>query len=124
MVDLHPDVTPTATPCPYTTLVRPLVRRPTGTTTTDALATCGTATGLGGQVAAPPAQPLLHVLQLGQLDLGLARLRLRVLGEDVEDQRGPVDCLDLELVLEVPQLARREVPVEHDGVGEIGRAQV
>ena len=70
------------------------------------------ATGLAGQVAAPAAQPLLHVVELGQLDLRLALPALRVLGEDVEDQRGPVDDLDLDLVLEVAQLAGRELAVE------------
>ena len=89
----------------------------TGPAATDALAAGGPATDLAGQVAAPAAQSLLQVLELGQLDLRLALLRLRVLGEDVEDQRGPVDGLDLELVLEVPQLGGRELAVDDDGVG-------
>ena len=89
----------------------------TGATTTDAVTAGGPATGLAGEVATPAAQALLHVLQLRQLDLGLALLGLRVLGEDVEDQRGPVDDLDLEPVLEVPQLAGRELTVADDGVG-------
>jgi len=33
---------------------------------------------------------------LSQLDLGLTLARLRVLGKDVEDQRGAVDHLDLD----------------------------
>ena len=39
-------------------------------------------------------------------DLRLALPALRVLGEDVEDQRGAVDDLDLDDVLELAQLAR------------------
>ena len=50
---------------------------------------CGDpATGLAGEVATPAAEPLLHVAELGELDLCLALAGLRVLGEDVEDQRG------------------------------------
>ena len=89
----------------------------TGAAAADALAAGDPAAGLAGQVAAPAAQTLLHVGQLGQLDLGLALLALRVLGEDVEDQRRAVDDLDLQLVLEVAQLARRELAVEDHGVG-------
>ena len=92
----------------------------TGAAATDAVTAGGPATGLAGEVATPAAQALLHVLQLGQLDLRLALLALGVLGEDVEDQRGPVDDLDLDLVLEVAQLAGRELAVADDGVGAGG----
>ena len=78
----------------------------TGATAADAGAAAGPAAGLPGQVATPAAEPLLQVLQLGQLDLGLALGALGVLGEDVQDQRGPVDHLDLDLVLQVAQLRR------------------
>ena len=95
--------------------------RLTGTTPADTAAVgADTATGLAGELATPAAQPLLHVAELGQLDLGLALRRLRVLGEDVEDQRGAVDDLDLEAVLEVPQLAGLELAVADDGVGAGG----
>src|SRR4029079_8419869 len=93
----------------------------TGATATDALTAGGAATGLAGQVAAPATEPLLHVGELGELDLRLALTALRVLGEDVEDQRGAVDGLDLELVLEVAQLAGCELTVEDHRVGS-GRA--
>ena len=43
-----------------------------------------------------------------------------MLGEDVEDQPGAVDRLDLELVLEVAQLAGRQVAVEDHRVGAGG----
>ena len=76
--------------------------------------------GLAGELAAPAAEPLLHVVQLRELDLRLALGGLRVLGEDVEDQRGPVDHLDLEPVLEVPQLAGVQLAVADDGVGTGG----
>ena len=58
-------------------------------------------THLPGQLSAPAAEALGLVLQLGQLDLRLALLGLRVLREDIQDQRGPVDHLDLEPVLQV-----------------------
>ena len=41
---------------------------------------------------------------------------LRVLGEDVEDQRDAVDDVDLEQLLEVALLRGRELVVEHDEV--------
>ena len=94
--------------------------RLTGTTATDALTAGDAATGLAGEVATPAAEALLHVAELRELDLGLALLGLRVLGEDVEDQPGAVDRLDLELVLEVAQLAGREVAVEDHRVGAGG----
>src|SRR3954454_14475798 len=77
-------------------------------------------TDLPGQIAAPAAKPLLEVVELGQLDLRLALLGLRVLGEDVEDQRGPVDLLHLELVLEVAQLAGCQLDFADRGVGAGG----
>ena len=79
------------------------------------------AAGLPGQRLAPAAQAGQQVLQLGQLDLRLALFALRVLGEDVEDQRGPVDDLDLDLLLEVAQLGRRQLAVADDRVGAGGQ---
>ncbi len=90
----------------------------TGAAATNA-ATVGadSAARLARQVAAPAAQPLLHVVELRQLDLRLALAAPGVLAEDVEDQRGPVDDLDLELVLQIAQLAGGEFTVADDGVG-------
>jgi hypothetical protein len=95
---------------------------------TDADAARGATTDLPGQRLTPSAQAREQVGQLGQLDLCLAVPGAGVLGEDVEDQRGPVDHLDLELVLELTQLAGRELAVtDHgvradgtDGVAELG----
>jgi hypothetical protein len=88
-----------------------------GSTATDAAALRADAsTGLPRQVATPAAQPLLHVVQLGELDLCLALAGLGVLGEDVQDQRGAVHHLHLDPVLEVPELARRQLTVEDHGV--------
>src|SRR5690606_26682724 len=91
----------------------------TAATDTAALA-ADTSTGLPGEVATPATQSLVQVLQLGQLDLRLALPALRVLGEDVEDQRGAVDDLDLEAVLQVAQLRGAQLTVEDDGVGPGG----
>ena len=44
---------------------------------------------------------------------------LRVLGEDVEDQRGAVDDLDLHDLLELAQLTGRQLAVADDGVGAL-----
>src|SRR6478672_2451679 len=94
--------------------------RLTGAAATDAVTAGGATAGLAREVATPAAEALLHVLKLRQLDLRLALLALRVLGEDVEDQRGAVDDLDLDLVLEVAQLAGGELPVADHGVGAGG----
>lgn len=78
------------------------------------------ATGLAAHRIAPAAQTRQQVFELGQLDLGLALAALRVLAEDVEDHRGPVDDLDLDDVLECATLARCELGVGDDGVGSDG----
>ena len=75
------------------------------------------AAGLPGQRLAPAAQPGQHVLQLGQLDLGLALPAARMLGEDIQDQRGPVDDLDVHHAFQVAQLARGELAVADHRVG-------
>ena len=95
----------------------------TGTTHTHAAAgaaaPAGT-TGLPGQRLTPTAQSGQQVLQLGQLDLRLTFLALGVLGEDVEDQRGAVDDLDLGALLQVAQLRRGQLTVTDDRVGAGG----
>lgn len=90
----------------------------TGTTGghTAARGTGATATHLPGQRLTPAAQSRQHVLHLRERDLRLALSGLGVLGEDVEDQGGPVDHLDLDDVLEVDELAGAELTVAHDGV--------
>src|SRR5262249_47195018 len=77
----------------------------------DATAAGHPATGLPGQRFTPAAQSRQHVLHLRQLDLGLAFLALGVLSEDVQDQRGPVDDLDLHDAFQLPQLAWRQLAV-------------
>jgi hypothetical protein len=74
------------------------------------------ATGLAGQVSAPPSQALAQVLQLRELDLCLALGALGVGGEDVEDQRRTVDDLHLDAVLEVAQLCWAQLAVADHGV--------
>src|SRR5699024_1291812 len=64
--------------------------------------------GLTGHRLTPATEARQEVLELRELDLGLALAALGVLGEDVEDQRGPVDDLDLDDVLEGAPLARRQ----------------
>ena len=64
-------------------------------------------------------QPRQRVLELRQLDLQLAVARLRVLREDVEDQHGAIDDLELGGVGDGARLRRREIVIEHQhgGVG-------
>ena len=53
------------------------------------------------EVGPEPAHPREVVLELGELDLQLALGRVRVVGEDVEDDRGSVDHRHAERLLEV-----------------------
>src|SRR5215207_5222608 len=94
--------------------------RLTGTASADPDTTARTTTGLAGQVATPAPQALAQVLQLRQLDLGLAFRTLRVSREDVEDQRRAVNHLDLYPVLEVTQLCGRQLSVADHGVRACG----
>jgi hypothetical protein len=70
-----------------------------------------------GQAEALAAQARQVVAELGQLDLELALVRPGPLGEDVEDELGPVDDLALDLVLEVALLGAVEGAVEDDQIG-------
>ncbi|GMA93547.1 hypothetical protein GCM10025881_03710 [Pseudolysinimonas kribbensis] len=65
---------------------------------------------------APAAQSRQQVLELRELDLGLALAALGVLAEDVEDHGRAVDDLDLHSVFERAPLARGQFGVGHDGV--------
>ena len=69
-------------------------------------ATCaaGAATGLPRHRLTPAAQPRQHVLHLRQRDLRFALSAGGVLGEDVQDQRGAVDDLDLHDLFQRVQL--------------------
>ena len=90
----------------------------TGTTQTHpAAAAAGAATGLPRHRLTPAAQPRQHVLHLRQRHLRLALPAGGVLGEDVQDQRGAVDDLDLDRLLQRGQLRRGQFTVADDGVG-------
>ena len=58
------------------------------------------------QVALKPRQPRQQMLQLRQLDLQLAFTRAGALGENVENQRSPIENLAVENLLEVTALGR------------------
>ncbi len=94
--------------------VSPGPRRPTPAARA---ATATAAAGLPGQRLAPAPQSRQEVLQLRQLNLRLTLPALRVLGEYVEDQRRTVDDLDLDLLLQRPQLRGRQLAVADHGVG-------
>ena len=68
------------------------------------------------QVGPQPRQAGQLVLELGELDLEAALVRLSVEGEDVEDQPAAVDDLDLEQLLERSLLAGRQLVVGHEDV--------
>ena len=69
------------------------------------------------KVGPHPLQPGHGVLELCQLDLKVGLVRPGMRGEDVEDHLGPVDDLDLELLLEVARLRRPQVVVKDYDVG-------
>jgi hypothetical protein len=71
------------------------------------------------EVLPHPREPREQVLELGQLHLEPRLARARPLGEDVEDQRGPVDDPHLQLLLEIPVLGRREIVVEEQEPGAL-----
>ena len=83
----------------------------TGTTESDASVAARPATRLPGECLTPATQSREHVLHLRQGHLGLTLTAGRVLGEDVEDQRGAVDHLDVDDLLERDELTRRELAV-------------
>ena len=89
----------------------------TGTTRTDTLTGCGTATRLTGQGRTPTTQTRQHVLQLSQLNLCLTLAGLSVLSENVENQGGAVNDLDLHDVFEGTTLRGSQFGVDDDGVG-------
>src|SRR5699024_7055109 len=88
----------------------------TGTTGTDAFTARGTTTALPGHGIAPAAEPGQQVLERSEFTLGLALPRRGVLGEDVKEQRGPVDDLDLDDVLEGAPLGGCKFGINDDRV--------
>ncbi len=68
------------------------------------------------EVRPQAAHPGEVVFELRQLDLELPLGRVRVVGEDVEDHRGPVDHRHVERRLEVSLLAWRQLVVTGDEV--------
>ena len=61
-------------------------------------------------------QPRQQVFQLRELHLQLALARPRAAREDVEDQLRAIDDLAADLLLDLPQLRRRQLVVEDDDV--------
>jgi hypothetical protein len=76
------------------------------------------------EVGPPAHQARAHVIQLGQLDLQLALVSTRALGEDIQDQPGTIQHAALEHALEVALLAGREGVVEDDQLGLFGLHQI
>ena len=71
---------------------------------------------LPGQVTPKTGEPRQQMLELGQLDLQLAFAGSGALGEDIEDERGPVEHLAFEDSFQVAALGRGKLIVENDGV--------
>ena len=69
------------------------------------------------QVGPQPAHPREVVLELRQLDLQHALGAVRVVGEDVEDDRRAVDHRHADGLLEIALLARQQLVVARDEVG-------
>ena len=74
------------------------------------------AAGLAPQVPPPPGQPGEHVVELGQLHLGPGLPGAGTLVEDLEDQGAAVEHRGAERLLQVLDLAGREVVVEQHQV--------
>ena len=66
-----------------------------------------------------PAESWQFVLELRQLDLRAGDLRLRAAREDVEDEFGPVNDLDVGRLLDLTTLRRPEIVVEDQQVGVV-----
>ena len=92
----------------------------TGTARTDSGTAGHLTTGLTRHGFTPAAQTRQQVLQLCEFDLCLAFATFGVLGEDVEDERHPVDDLHLDDVFQCTALGRCEFGVEDDGVSADG----
>ena len=75
------------------------------------------------QIADFAAETGQVVAEESQLDLDRTYLGRGVLGEDVEDQRLPVDHVAVEDLLEIALLGRRQRLVEHDNVDVEGGCQ-
>jgi hypothetical protein len=74
------------------------------------------ATSLTRHRITPTTKAREEVVELCELDLGLTFAGLGVLGEDIEDHRGPVNHLDLDGVFERAALARGELGVCNNSV--------
>ena len=73
-------------------------------------------TGLATQGLTPATQTRQEVLHLGQRHLRATGLAAGVLSEDVEDEPGAIDDLDLDDVLQVAQLPRAQLAIADDRV--------
>ena len=71
------------------------------------------------EVAPLATQARQEVFGLRELDLQAPLPRARAHREDIEDEGGAVDHLELELLLQVALLRGRELVVEDDGVGAL-----
>ena len=89
---------------------------------TEAHADAAALLGESGRGSTP--QPWQAVAQQRQLDLRASFEGVGVLGEDVEDHRRAVDGGAAEQTFEVVLLRRRQLVVEHDGVGVDLEAQL
>ena len=65
-------------------------------------------------------EPRAQVAQLGELNLELALVGTRPLGEDVEDEAGAVEHPAAQFALEIALLARRQPMIEQHEFGAVG----
>src|SRR5206468_3789134 len=71
---------------------------------------------LARQVAPKPGQPRQQMLQLREFDLQLAFFGAGALGENVENERSPIDDLALEDILQIAALSGGKFVVKNDGI--------
>jgi hypothetical protein len=77
-------------------------------------------TGLARHRITPTTKAGKQVVELREFDLRLTFAGLGVLGENVQDDRGPVDDLDFDGILECAALARGEFSVGNHSVSTNG----
>lgn len=80
-------------------------------------ATASDSTHQTGHLAPAASQSRQQVFQLGQFDLDAPLAGLRPLGEEVEDQLGAVDDLEIGRRIDRPDLRRGQLPIEDDHIG-------
>jgi hypothetical protein len=71
---------------------------------------------LPGQVAPEPRQAGQQMLKLGEFDLELSLFRAGALGENIQDQRSPIQDFAVKHFFQIATLGRRKFVIKYDGI--------